>query len=150
MTTNIWHRRIGWIVFAVYMLVLLRITVFRDGFLQHPLFSGSVFYTPFKGLYDILAGGRILCFIYLAGGNIAWFVPFGFLLPFLTGRPEKLPAMLLLGFLLSLAIELSQFTFGTGESELDDLILNTLGTALGYLLNRLYISLRSKRHAREH
>jgi glycopeptide antibiotics resistance protein len=144
------RKLIGWIVFAVYMLILLRLTVFRDDFLQHPLFSGGVFNTPFKCLYEALTEGRYLYFIYLAGGNIAWFVPFGFLLPFLTGRPGKLPWMLLWSFLLSLVIELSQFVFGTGESELDDLILNTLGAAVGFLLYKLYISIRNKKYAREH
>ena len=38
----------------------------------------------------------------------------------------------LLGFLLSLGIETMQFILGSGVSELDDLILNTLGAVLGW------------------
>lgn len=51
--------------------------------------------------------------------------------------------MLLFGLLFSLVIEFSQFAFGTGESELDDLILNTFGAFIGFKLFRLtgYIKL---------
>ena len=38
----------------------------------------------------------------------------------------------LFGFLLSLGIETMQFILGSGVSELDDLILNTLGAVLGW------------------
>lgn len=37
----------------------------------------------------------------------------------------------LLGLLFSFAIELLQYVFGTGISELDDLILNSLGAWIG-------------------
>ncbi|WP_286954165.1 MULTISPECIES: VanZ family protein [Corynebacterium] len=36
-----------------------------------------------------------------------------------------------LGFLLSLAIEVSQYVFAIGYSDIDDVIFNTLGTAVG-------------------
>lgn len=39
-----------------------------------------------------------------------------------------------LGFLLSLLIEATQFVFYKGVAELDDLMLNTLGTAIGGFL----------------
>ena len=41
---------------------------------------------------------------------------------------------ILCGFGLSLLIELLQFVFGTGVSEVDDLILNTLGTLIGFVI----------------
>ena len=42
------------------------------------------------------------------------------------------------GFLLSLAIETMQYILGSGISELDDLILNTVGAMLGYGLLRVF------------
>ena len=68
-------------------------------------------------------------FIYLFFGNIIWFVPFGFLLKRLTRMTAG--KIIFLGFLLSLFIETTQFIFGTGVSEIDDLLLNTLGAAIG-------------------
>ncbi|WP_342318675.1 VanZ family protein [Corynebacterium mayonis] len=55
-------------------------------------------------------------------GNIALFYPVGFLA---YRRP------LTTGFLLSLAIETTQFATYSGYSDIDDLIFNTLGAGLG-------------------
>ena len=38
-----------------------------------------------------------------------------------------------LGFCLSLGIELAQFVLGSGVTEVEDLILNTIGAVLGWL-----------------
>ena len=64
-------------------------------------------------------------------GNLVWFVPLGVLLPVLT-KARK--ATILWGLGLSLYIEVSQYVFGTGVSEVEDLILNTAGTGIGYLI----------------
>jgi glycopeptide antibiotics resistance protein len=69
-------------------------------------------------------------------GNIGWFIPFGFLLPMLLKR-KSLFITMALGLTFSFFIEITQFTFYKGVAELDDLILNTLGTAIGYLLFKL-------------
>ncbi len=76
-------------------------------------------------------------------------MPFGFLLPFLTGRPKSIGMIAVFGFLLSLAIEFSQYMFGTGYSELDDLLLNTVGTLIGFLIYRAYAHKRMKTDKRE-
>ncbi len=122
--------RIGlWGLFVGYLLVLLRITVFRSDFGAHALGQdGQIVWVPLVGLYGILQNS-IPYFLYLFIGNLIWFVPFGFLLPLLTKTGEL---VILWGFLLSFCIEALQFLFGTGVSETEDLILNTLGTAFGY------------------
>lgn len=62
--------------------------------------------------------------------NILMFLPVGFLLAvvFSTNRRETLA----IGFLISMAIELSQLIFALGSFEVDDLINNTFGAFLGY------------------
>lgn len=121
-----------WALLLVYLGVLLRITVFRSDFLDHPLFrDGQVLWVPFVSLYRILRNS-IPHFIYLFVGNLIWFVPLGLLLPVLTGCGKK---VILWGFLLSLLIECCQFVFGTGVTEVEDLILNTAGAAIGYGLS---------------
>ena len=79
--------------------------------------------------------------IYLVVGNIAWFVPFGFLLPLIWER-LKAYYTIPLGFCLSLVIELGQLISGKGMFEIDDLVLNTLGASAGYLAYKIYKSLR--------
>lgn len=118
-----------WALLMLYLLVLLRITVFRSDFGTHPLFAdGEILWIPFVNLYRIMtiSFGR---FLYLFIGNLIWFVPLGLALPALIPCGRNVIGY---GFLLSLAIEFSQLMFGTGYTEVEDLILNTLGTAMGY------------------
>ena len=81
--------------------------------------------------------------------NVFLFMPLGFALPFVfSGSIMKriLPA-LLIGFLLSVFIEVMQYYFSLGQAETDDVICNTLGTALGscaYLLSLLWRRLIQK------
>ena len=65
--------------------------------------------------------------------NVVLFVLMGFLLPLLWKRFYSLRSTVLFGFLVSAGIELLQiFTFRT--TDINDLITNTTGTLLGYLL----------------
>jgi hypothetical protein len=72
--------------------------------------------------------------------NIVGFVPVGFLLlNYLSVvRPLKRPVAtaIILGLLLSLAIETLQSFLPTRDSDMTDLITNTLGTAVGVILYR--------------
>lgn len=130
-----------WALFLVYLLILLRITVFRSDFGSHPLLQdGQIVWVPFVGLYQILKNSPFY-FLYLFIGNLIWFVPLGLLLPPLTGIEKP---VVLVGLLLSLGIEILQYVFGTGVTEVEDLILNTLGTILGYGLWRFWKAWRRR------
>lgn len=68
--------------------------------------------------------------------NILLFVPFGYLLPKLVFKVDEKRKSLfikvtLAGFLCSLIIETAQLVFRCGIFELDDLIKNTMGAAIG-------------------
>ena len=67
--------------------------------------------------------------------NLILFIPFGFLLCGATDQPRT-SRILLLGFLLSLSIELCQLFFRLGWFEVDDILHNVLGTYLGICLYR--------------
>ena len=71
-------------------------------------------------------------------GNILLFVPFGFLVPLFWRKEEHHPLIIILmGCLFSAVVEVIQLQTGLGSCDVDDVILNTLGTVLGYLLFRL-------------
>ena len=63
-------------------------------------------------------------------GNVAFFLPFGLLFP-LVFRRMNTGKTILAGFLLSLFFEIIQIATDTGGADVDDLILNTCGIALG-------------------
>lgn len=75
-------------------------------------FSSSTWFGP---LFDTLA-------------NLVLFVPLGFLITALTG---KIRAAVIAGFGLSLTVEIIQYVFQLGRTDVNDLIFNTLGAALG-------------------
>lgn len=67
-------------------------------------------------------------------GNVAAFVPFGTLLPVFSVRCRKIWMTVYYSFELSLLVELLQLVTRVGSFDVDDLILNTLGGMLGFLL----------------
>ena len=121
------------IIFGIYLLVLFRITVFRSGFSFQRLFvNGTIKLIPGVDLLQSWQAGGIGYFLYLFLGNLVWFIPIGLFLPQFSGKQISFRKIILTGMGLSLLIESLQFIFGTGISEMDDLILNTAGTAIGY------------------
>ena len=121
-----------WAVMAVlWLAVLFRITVFRDGCFSHGLFSGRIEWDAFAYYAELARRGNWRYFVYLFVGNLIWFLPAGVLVRLSGGRLWK---AVLAGFLLSALVETGQFILGSGVSELDDLILNTLGAVLGFVL----------------
>lgn len=66
--------------------------------------------------------------------NIILFIPFGMLLPLLYRRFRQGWICVLAGFLCSCSIEIMQHLTGTGYLQLDDIVTNTAGTLLGWLL----------------
>ena len=111
------------VLFVVYFLVLLQ-TVF---FSREP---GSRWGTE---MHFLGTWGTTLQDHAWVLENVLLFLPFGMLLPLLL--PGKwhfitVPA----GFLCSVCIELIQYRTGRGYCQLDDIVMNTLGTLAGYLL----------------
>lgn len=117
--------------FVIYLIVLLRITVFRSSFRLENLFQkGSIHFVLFAEYFSMLRQGKWFIFFYQFVGNIIWFLPFGAYLYGVKGM-RSVPRIVFFGFLFSLMIETLQFILGTGVSELDDLILNTFGVWIG-------------------
>ena len=90
------------------------------------------------------------------GGNFAFFVPFGVLLYVLLGNSRHHPRshprrasrrnprrrntvvrVVVAGALFSLTIEVCQYLFALGYSDIDDLIFNTLGALTGAVIAKL-------------
>lgn len=118
-------------LFLLYLAIVLRITVFRSSFtLQNLCQNGRIILNLFGGYIDLIRQGDWFAFTYLFVGNIIWFVPFGMYLQYM-GKQKNLLRTAFYGFLFSLLIETLQYVFGTGFSELDDLVLNTLGAWIG-------------------
>lgn len=81
--------------------------------------------------------------------NTILFVPLGLTLPFVFkgSTAKRILLTVLIGFVFSVCIEAAQYIFSIGQAETDDVICNTVGTALGscsYLLALLWRKLIRK------
>ncbi|MFS3916186.1 VanZ family protein [Bacillus australimaris] len=134
----------------IYTNVLLYLTVFPNRF-SAPRDQVSVNLMPLQSIYQNLHayhhGYPNLVFLNLAG-NILLFVPLGFFLyqVFRTMRWQK---AILSGFFLSTMIEMLQWMFSqsgmiTRSSDIDDILLNTLGTVLGCIVYQIYRKRKEK------
>lgn len=103
---------------------------------------GESFFNPNVNLVPF-ADGFSLSFVL----NILLFVPLGFLCPYISRHYRQAKHAVLLGFGLSLTIELAQLFTQYRATDVDDLLTNTAGTLLGYLCFRLIH--RAKKDGRE-
>lgn len=77
--------------------------------------------------------------------NILLFIPYGFLLGWVWKKEKGFLNTLSAGFLTSFGIESLQLISGRGVFQADDLITNTLGAVVGYML---YMCVVGKRKVR--
>ena len=92
----------------------------------------DVFHAAFRPRLNLVPFVRMWAVPEEAALNILLFVPYGFALPLLWRKFRDGRRTVLAGFLLSLFVELMQLF--SGHTDVDDLILNTAGSWIGYLL----------------
>lgn len=81
--------------------------------------------------------------------NVVMFLPLGFLVPLIWKGIGKFSHILITGADFSLLIELSQL-FSYRGTDVDDLILNTLGAAVGFLLYKIWDKITNGRFQLEY
>ena len=91
----------------------------------------------FAGLLDSGVRSYIVMAVINLGGNIIMFIPLGFLLPRVFPKCTSLPRVLLATAAIITAVELIQLFTLVGTCDIDDLILNVLGSGLGYGIHKI-------------
>lgn len=66
--------------------------------------------------------------------NILMFVPFGILFPVVFDKLRRMWQCVLIGFICSCGIELIQLATQRGYCQLDDIVTNTVGCAVGWMV----------------
>lgn len=140
----------SWILFIVYIIGLSYFMFFAEMF-GRTVGTREYHYnlTLFKEIKRFWTYRHTLGFAAVFSnliGNIIGFMPFGFSMPIHVKRTNRLLTISLLTFILSLMIETTQLIYKVGSFDVDDLVLNTIGGMLGYLLYRvtIYINGRKK------
>ena len=109
-------------VFCYYLFGIL--TVAGIGYTSTISFSPKISLIPFLGMIT----GPIDTIL-----NLILFVPLGVFLPFLYKKYHHIKTVALTGFLFSLSVEIVQM-FGWGSSDINDLMTNTAGACIGFLV----------------
>ncbi|GGG56872.1 hypothetical protein GCM10007332_18190 [Epilithonimonas arachidiradicis] len=76
-------------------------------------------------------------------GNIILFIPYGFL-GILYPKFNQFKWLLLVFFITINIIEFSQYYFKRGFADIDDVILNTLGLTIGYIIYKKWFFIKGK------
>lgn len=90
----------------------------------------------FAGLLDSGVRSHIHMAVINLGGNIIMFIPLGFLLPKVFPKLSSLPRVLLTTAIIITIVEIIQLFTLVGSCDIDDLILNVIGAAIGYGLQK--------------
>jgi glycopeptide antibiotics resistance protein len=109
-------------------------------------------FIPFYTMFEIFFNENINISLWAkyAVGNVVGFMPFGFLLPLLFKQMASGTKIALSTFCLSLTYELGQTILNLGSFDVDDLILNTLGGILGYMVVRFIQRILTNKRKRTH
>ncbi len=89
-------------------------------------------------------------------GNIAIFVPFGFLVGMLFRRCQKLPFVTLYAAIFSVAIEIAQLAEQVAgltisrATDVDDVILNVIGALVGFAVYKLFFAKSNLKYLHRH
>lgn len=126
-------RRLSVSALAIYVFFILLNTLFRRDTYVGEEYNFKLFWTYFE---IAKGGGRARRLIIEIITNLLMTVPIGFLLP-ASNEKVSLPKALLIGIFFSFSIEILQLLLHKGLCELDDVIHNTIGVALGFLINKI-------------
>ncbi len=141
-------RKFIWLIAAAYAAVMLLLLLNRESGISEPPYSPQLrkhfnpipFHTITLFLRSLMPPYRpwlIRGAITNLLGNILLFIPLGLLPPLLWSWAGKLWKTLLLAAGIMTAIELLQMFLLVGTCDVDDLILNVTGAAIGYGIYKL-------------
>ena len=128
----------GACLFVLYLLLLTYFLFFSETF-GRSVSDGSYRYNiePFREIRRFWVHRRTLgadaVWVNLVG-NVLAFLPFGLFVPMIAPRLDMPLRVTLLSTEFSLIVELIQLVSKVGSFDVDDIILNTLGGILGYII----------------
>ena len=132
-------RLLGRFLFVIYILALIYLLFLSEGYGRREFQNQDYRYNlvPFREICRFWrhrqAVGWMASFLNL-GGNVIGFLPLGFIFPVMHRNMKRFWLVTFLGFALSLTVETIQLVCKVGCFDVDDLLLNTIGSALGYVL----------------
>lgn len=128
------YKEVFMLLFILYVMCLFEVVTLQD----HNY--GLSNFVPFKEIFRYHVGSRL--FIKNIIGNILLFLPYGYFASDYLKSKKWVP-ICFLTMLVSLTIEIVQLNIGR-TFDIDDIILNTCGGILGYILYRIIEKIKTK------
>lgn len=117
--------------------IYFRIPLDAEGFFSVKTWELNSNILPFLTTYNYITGYEnfnLDIILRNTVGNMLIFVPIGFFLIMLVRRLNTSGKVAMVGFTISVSIEISQFFLQVGQFDIDDILLNTFGAILGYAI----------------
>ena len=134
-----WKRETILLLMFINLAVIIRFVFFPreliDGYIQPLIFDKAEIFPvrinllPLVHLFDY---DNVRDIIWNVMGNAAMFIPSGIVLPVVYRKLDTFWKVIAAGIGISLCIEILQLPFASRASDIDDIIVNTLGVAVGY------------------
>ena len=134
------HRKLDIVLFCLYSGLMLYLLFHRAGGIE-----GMDYWKQIQAKLNLEPFHTIRLFLKVLGspaynaaavinlgGNVFLFIPLGFFLPRIFPSLQKFRHTILVTFLIITAVELTQLFTLLGTCDIDDLILNVIGAAIGY------------------
>ncbi len=131
-------REIVVIAFFAYVLAMACVTFFPMTVIFYD-WHGRFNLVPLASISDLIRHTSRATALNNIGGNIVMFVPLGVLLPLLSRKLRSLGSLIWRVALISAAIEILQLLTRVRATDVDDVILNVVGAAIGYAVFRLVV-----------
>ena len=144
-------RALGKILFVLYVFFIIYFLIFSDWYGRTGVYTdyhyNLVLFKEIKRFWEYRDQVGFFAMFTNLFGNVIIFIPFGFFLP-MASRRRSLSATVFYSFGLSLCVETFQLISKVGSFDVDDILLNTTGSVLGYLLFVICNRIRRQNHVR--
>lgn len=140
----------SYIIFGVYIILLTYFLFFAEStgrtFEGRTYHYNLVLFKEIRRFFKYRDSLGNMAVVLNLVGNVVAFVPFGMILPIMNRRFRSFFYMTFLTFEFSLIVELIQLVCKVGSFDVDDLLLNTIGGILGYLIFALVNRIRRHKY----
>lgn len=135
-------------LFMIYIVAMVYFLIFSDQFGREPYETMRYNLEPFLEIRrfityrELLTTESVMLNLF---GNVVAFMPFGMLIRWVRNRKTNVFVAFLYSFAFSLCIEWVQLVTRLGVFDVDDIIMNTLGGVLGYIVYWIFACIFRRR-----
>lgn len=151
-----------YILFIIYILILVKILFLKYRFgigyyiwevkdldymrgLTNAMNSNVINLIPLKTISGyLITKDSLRVIITNLLGNIVLFIPFGIFVPITFKSINNRRKLFIITLIIIFIIEIAQLFSFTGRFDVDDIILNVIGSLIGYQMYSLYLNISTK------